>query len=64
MSRLKLIHQRQDNLIKKYKDLVEEAYNLRQTNHELSDFAAYKALKILNKLNKLQYISAEKASVL
>ncbi|TBN06753.1 Lacal_2735 family protein [Hyunsoonleella flava] len=51
------IQQSQIELIKKYKTLIEQAYNLRQTDAPLSDFSEYKAIKLLNKLNKLGYLT-------
>lgn len=46
-------------LNRKYKTLVEQAYNFRQTDAALSDFSEYKAIKLLNKLNKLGYLARE-----
>lgn len=46
----------QIKLNKKYKTLIEQAYNLRQTDAALSDFSEYKAIKLLYKLNKLSYL--------
>ncbi len=40
----------------KYKLLVEQAYNFKQTDSGLSDFFEYKAIKTLNKLNRLKYL--------
>lgn len=41
----------------RYKQLMEQAYNLRQTDHEMSDFSEFRALKTLNKLNRLQFLA-------
>ncbi len=54
-----LIKQHQNKLHKKYKRLVEKAYNFRQTDHALSDISEYRAIKLLDKLNKLKYLSRE-----
>lgn len=43
-------------LKQKYAQLVENAYNLRQTDHALSDFSEYKATKVLYKINKLKFV--------
>ncbi|WP_245905357.1 Lacal_2735 family protein [Gelidibacter algens] len=43
----------------RYKQLIEQAYNLRQTDHALSDISEYKAIKLLNKLNRLKYLSRD-----
>ncbi|MDA0175963.1 MULTISPECIES: Lacal_2735 family protein [Mesoflavibacter] len=56
MSRRDLLKQQQLKLNKRYKQLVEEAYNLRQTNHEESDMSEFRAIKILDKLNKLKFL--------
>jgi len=42
-----------------YKKLIEEAYNLRQTDSALSDISEYRALKLLNKLNQLNFLDRE-----
>ncbi|WP_452598360.1 Lacal_2735 family protein [Pontimicrobium sp. MEBiC01747] len=59
MKRKDLLKQHQQKLNKRYKQLVEQAYNLRQTDHALSDDSEYKAMKLLNKLNKLKFLSRE-----
>ncbi|WP_179374318.1 Lacal_2735 family protein [Winogradskyella wichelsiae] len=43
-------------LKQKYNQLIEDAYNLRQSDHALSDFSEYKATKILYKINKLEFL--------
>ncbi|MBA6152980.1 Lacal_2735 family protein [Gelidibacter maritimus] len=43
----------------RYKQLIEQAYNFRQTDHALSDISEYKAIKLLNKLNRLKYLNRE-----
>lgn len=47
----------QNELHNKYKQLIEEAYNLRQTDHALSDISEYRAIKLLDKLNRLKFLS-------
>ncbi|ULC58763.1 Lacal_2735 family protein [Flaviramulus sp. BrNp1-15] len=59
MSRIDDIKSRQIKLNKKYKKLVEQAYNLSQTDSALSDISEYNAIKLLNKLNRLKYLSRE-----
>lgn len=49
----------QVKLQKRYKQLIEQAYNVRQTDHALSDISEYKAIKLLNKLNRLKYLTRE-----
>ncbi|SDZ74546.1 Lacal_2735 family protein [Bizionia paragorgiae] len=55
---------KQKNLLKsrkkldlRYKQLMEQAYNLRQTDHEMSDISEFRALKTLNKLNRLKFLA-------
>lgn len=50
---------RQEKLLKNYKYLIEQAYNFSQTDHAMSDVSEYKALKILNKINRLKFLSRE-----
>ena len=61
MNRIDIIKNHQDKLNKRYKELVEEAYNMHQTDAALSDISEFKAIKLLNKLNRLQYLSTEKS---
>lgn len=56
MTNLRQLLNKKKKLNLKYKQLAEEAYNLRQTDHALSDFSEYKATKILNKINKLEFL--------
>jgi len=42
----------------KHKVLMEQAYNFRQTDSALSDYCEYKAIKVLNKLNRLKYLDS------
>jgi hypothetical protein len=46
----------QNVLLLRYKTLVEQAYNLRQTDSALSDFSEYKAIKLLHKMNKQKFL--------
>ena len=59
MSATKKIKEHKDRLQKQYKNLIEEAYNLRQTDSALSDISEYRALKLLNKLNRLKYLERD-----
>ena len=59
MNRIDTIRIYQDELNKKYKTLIEQAYNFRQTDSALSDISEYRAIKLLNKLNSLKYLSRE-----
>ena len=59
MYRIDTIRIYQDELNKKYKTLIEQAYNFRQTDSALSDISEYRAIKLLNKLNSLKYLYRE-----
>jgi hypothetical protein len=59
VSDLSKIKKRQQDLQTKYKQLVEQAYNFRQTDHALSDLSEYNAIKLLHKLNQIKYLNRE-----
>ena len=59
MSNSSEIKENQSKLNKQYKQLIEDAYNFRQTDSALSDILEYNALKLLDKLNRLKYLSRE-----
>lgn len=59
MSRINTIQDHQKKLSAQYKVLMERAYNFRQTDSALSDISEYRAIKLLNKLNKLKYFYRE-----
>lgn len=59
MNRLQTIQDQQKKLNAEYKILVERAYNLGQTDSALRDISEYKAIKLLNRLNKLKYFYRE-----
>lgn len=59
MDRIDIIKSNQTKLSERYKELIEQAYNFRQTDSALSDISEYKAIKLLNKLNRLKYLSRE-----
>ena len=59
MGNTKDIKHQKSKLLTKYKELVEQAYNLRQTDSAESDFSEYRAIKLLNKLNKLKYLDRD-----
>lgn len=46
-------------LLKRYKQLIEEAYNLRQTDSAQSDISEYKAIQLLDELNKLRFLNRD-----
>ncbi|MFV0571095.1 MAG: Lacal_2735 family protein [Xanthomarina gelatinilytica] len=59
MENVNKIRQNQIKLQNRYKQLIEQAYNLRETDCALSDISEFKAIKLLNKLNRLKYLSRE-----
>ncbi|MCL5128527.1 MULTISPECIES: Lacal_2735 family protein [unclassified Algibacter] len=59
MNRTDSIKINQYRLSQRYKELIEQAYNFRQTDSALSDISEYKAIKLLNKLNRLKYLARE-----
>lgn len=59
MSGLIKIKARKKRLQKRYKKLIEEAYNWRQIDSALSDISEFDALRLLDKLNRLKYLERE-----
>lgn len=51
----------QNKLKNKYKQLIELAYNLRQSDASLSDVIEYQAILLLNKINRLKYLYREQS---
>ncbi|WP_038527611.1 Lacal_2735 family protein [Formosa agariphila] len=56
MNRSILLKKNQKKLNKRYKQLMERAYNFRQTDAAISDISEYQAIKLLNKINRLNYL--------
>ncbi|NCP52391.1 MAG: Lacal_2735 family protein, partial [Flavobacteriales bacterium] len=54
MNKINAIKSNQAKLREQYKELIELAYNIRQTDSALSDISEFKAIKLLAKLNKLK----------
>ncbi|MBU3010759.1 Lacal_2735 family protein [Polaribacter vadi] len=48
-------------LQKRYKNLVEKSNSYRHINEAVSDLAAFKAMKVLEKLNRFRYLNREVA---
>ncbi len=59
MKNVEDIKSHQDKLHEKYIMFMERAYNFRQIDAPFSDFYEYKAIKLLNKINKLNYLARE-----
>ncbi len=51
--------EQQLKLQNRYKKLVEQAYNFRQTDAALSDLSEYKAYKLLYKMNRIRFLNRE-----
>lgn len=59
MNRIDSIKVNQNRLSRRYKELIEQAYNFRQTDSALSDISEYRAIKLLDKLNRLKYLARD-----
>ena len=59
MKELSEIKKHQLKLLREYKQLIEQAYNLRQIDSAMSDISEYQAIKKLNKLNRLMYLNRD-----
>lgn len=60
MNTITKLNDRQSKLQLRYKQLMEDAYNFRQTDSAFSDISEYNAIKLLNKMNKLNFLSRDK----
>ena len=58
MENLSELKANQIRLQQRYKQLIEQAYNLRQTDCAMSDISEFRAIKLLN---RLEYLSREPA---
>ena len=59
MSRLSQLSQYRKHPEERYRKLVEQSNNYRYIDEIKSDRAAYKAMKILDKLNRINYLNQE-----
>ena len=59
MNRIDDIKNQETRLNIRYKQLIELAYNFRQTDSAFSDISEFRAIKLLNKINRLKYLSRE-----
>ncbi|MHB0754306.1 hypothetical protein [Polaribacter sp. M15] len=55
----KQLSQLKEHLHQQYHRLIEASNSYRFLDETLSDLAAFKAMKLLQKLNKLQYLDKE-----
>ncbi|MGJ5641994.1 Lacal_2735 family protein [Formosa sp. S-31] len=63
MDRENRIKRNQQRLNKRYKQLIEQAYNFRQTDSAMSDISEYQAIKLLNKINRLKYLNRNEVNL-
>lgn len=56
-----LIKNHRKKLKNKYKQLIELAYNLKQSDASLSDTLEYQAILLDNKINRLKYLCREQS---
>ncbi|MBR9914288.1 MAG: Lacal_2735 family protein [Algicola sp.] len=63
MKPINSIQEHRSALLARYKKLIEQAYNFRQTDSALSDISEYKAIKLLHKLNKLNYLDRNLSAI-
>jgi hypothetical protein len=59
MSRLLQLEKYKNHLLKSYVSLVEKSNNYRFLDESISDVAAFKAMKLLEKLNQVYYLDQE-----
>jgi len=59
MKKLTSINQRRKRLLKRYKQLIEQAYNFRQTDSAESDISEFKAIELLDELNRLNFLNRD-----
>jgi len=59
MSHIDFIESNRVKLKKQYKELIELAYNTQQTDCAFSDITEFKAFELLDKLNRLKFLSKE-----
>lgn len=64
MNKINVIKSNQAKLREQYKELIELAYNIRQTDSALSDISEFKAIKLLAKLNKLKFLFKEQLNTI
>tara|TARA_B110000091_G_C13816516_1_gene478086 strand:+ start:3693 stop:3881 length:189 start_codon:yes stop_codon:yes gene_type:complete len=59
MSRINQLLSYRNHLEERYRRLVERSNNYRYLDENKSDNAAFKAMKILSKINKVSYLEKE-----
>ena len=61
MSNSEKLLEKRTKLKEEYLQLIEDAYNLRQSDHALSDISEYRATIVLHELNKLKFMIGDSA---
>ena len=56
MSKIKELHTYKNHLEQRYRKLIERSNDYKYVDEPRSDVASYKALKILEKLNRVKYL--------
>lgn len=56
MSRLTQLHKYRKHLEERYRKLMERSNDYRYEDESVSDLASFKAMKILEKLNRINYL--------
>jgi len=56
LSGINKLVQKKQKLKQKYLRLIEDAYNHKQIDQAFSDLSEYNAIKILNKINQLNFV--------
>lgn len=64
MSRINQLHRYKKHLEERYHQLVERSNDYRFVDESKSDRAAYKAMKVLEKLNRVKYLDHEFSNAL
>ncbi len=59
MSRLYQLHIYRRHLEERYQNLIEKSNNYKFLDESKSDSAAFKAMKILDKINQVKYLDRE-----
>ena len=59
MKTLTKVQRKHKKMLKRYKALIEHAYNLRQTDSAASDISEFKAIQLLDKINRLNYLNRD-----
>lgn len=56
MSRLKQLDRYKKNLKERYLNLIEKSNSYRYEDESMSDVSAFKAMKLLEKINQVRYL--------